>query len=206
MSTEVHGGATYTIVPWLHIGGDFNALFYYSSSGFGLATVIPAGMRAVSVKVNEVVGVAGFVLPGMRVDVLVTVRPPGDAGARIATILQNVPVLSAGQQIQADASGKAVNVPVVTLLVTPEQAEILTLAGNEGKIQLVLRNSGDLALGKAPGREMSELYGHPPKAAPPPAPRRQAVAPPPAPLPPEEVVVIRGTTRSVEKIGAGSAN
>ena len=177
-------------------------------SGFGLATVIPAGMRAVSVKVNEVVGVAGFVLPGMRVDVLATMRPPGDAGARIATILQSVPVLSAGQQIQPDASGKAVNVPVVTLLVTPEQAEILTLAGNEGKIQLVLRNSADLALGKAPGRQMSELYGQRPKAAAPAAPRPMAVAPPPAPppapTPPEEIVVIRGTTRSVEKIGAGS--
>jgi pilus assembly protein CpaB len=120
-------------------------------------------------------------------------------------------VLSAGQQTQADASGKAVNVPVVTLLVTPEQAEILTLAGNEGKLQLVLRNSGDLALGKAPGRQMSELYGQQPKVAAPPAPRRLMAAPPPAPpapVPepplPEEVVVIRGTTRSVEKIGAGS--
>ena len=183
-------------------------------SGFGLATAIPAGMRAVAVKVNEVVGVAGFVLPGMRVDVLVTVRPPGDAPARIATILQNVPVLSAGQHIQPDASGKAVNVPVVTLLVTSEQAEILTLAGNEGKIQLVLRNSADLALGKAPGRQLSELYGQGPKAAAPARPRPVAAAPPrepppappPAPPAPEEVVVIRGTTRSVEKIGAGSAN
>ena len=118
-------------------------------SGFGLAPMIPAGMRAVAVKVNEVVGVAGFVLPGMRVDVLVTVRPPGDAGARTSTILQNVPVVSAGQQIQADGSGRAVNVPVVTLLVTPEQAETLTLAGGEGRIQLVLRNSSDQALGDA---------------------------------------------------------
>jgi len=179
-------------------------------SGFGLAPVIPAGMRAVAVKVNEVVGVAGFVLPGMRVDVLVTVRPPGDAGARISTILQNVPVLAAGQQIQPDASGQAVNAPVVTLLVSPEHAEILTLAGNEGRIQLVLRNSADQAVGRAPGREMWELYGQKPKATPPPAPRPSprpaAVAPPPPPPPPEEVVVIRGTTRSVERIGAGSGN
>jgi pilus assembly protein CpaB len=116
-------------------------------------------------------------------------------------------VLSAGQQIQPDASGKAVNVPVVTLLVTPGQAEILTLAGNEGKIQLVLRNSADLALGQAPGRQMSELYGQPTKAAPrPAAPRPVAVAPPPPAPAPEEIVVIRGTTRSVEKIGAGSGN
>ncbi|HSW50820.1 MAG TPA: Flp pilus assembly protein CpaB, partial [Bryobacteraceae bacterium] len=180
-------------------------------SGFGLAPVIPPGMRAVAVKVNEVVGVAGFVLPGMRVDVLVTVRPPGDTGARTSTILQNVPVVSAGQQIQADSSGNAVNAPVVTLLVTPEQAEILTLAGNEGRIQLVLRNSADLALSKPPGRGMTELYGQRPVEKPP-APVRRPVAqvvaaPPPAPPPPpDEIVVIRGTERSVERIGGGNSN
>ncbi len=180
-------------------------------SGFGLAPVIPAGMRAVAVKVNEVVGVAGFVLPGMRVDVLVTVRPPGDAGARTSTVLQNVPVLAAGQQIQADSSGRAVNVPVVTLLVSPEQAELLTLAGNEGRIQLVLRNSADLALARPPGRGMAELYGRPadpPKAAPRArAPRAVAPSPPPVaapPPPPDVVLVIRGTTRSLERIDAGN--
>jgi pilus assembly protein CpaB len=176
-------------------------------SGFGLAPVIPPGMRAVAVKVNEVVGVAGFVLPGMRVDVLVTVRPPGDAGARTSTILQNVPVVAAGQQIQADSSGHAVNVPVVTLLVTPEQAEVVTLAGNEGRIHLVLRNSGDLALAKPPGREMAELYGTARPAGPAPvarkAPQAVAAAPPPvAPAPPDEIVVFRGTQRSVESVGA----
>ncbi len=182
-------------------------------SGFGLAPVIPPGMRAVAVKVNEVVGVAGFVLPGMRVDVLVTVRPPGDAGARTSTILENVPVLSAGKQIQADASGQAVNVPVVTLLVTPDQAELLTLAGNEGHIQLVLRNSGDQSLGKPPGRDMTELYGlprpkEPPVAAPVrhPAPKVVVAAPPPAPAPPDEIVIFRGTQRSVERIGANKSN
>lgn len=181
-------------------------------SGFGLAPVIPPGMRAVAVKVNEVVGVAGFVLPGMRVDVLVTVRPPGEGGARTSTILQNVPVVSAGQQIQADSSGNAVNAPVVTLLVTPEQAEILTLAGNEGRIQLVLRNSADQALAKPPGRAMTELYGQRAVERPTAPVRRPVVqaaaAPPPAPAPaaPEEVVVIRGTERSVELIGGGRSN
>ena len=182
-------------------------------SGFGLAPVIPAGMRAVAVKVNEVVGVAGFVLPGMRVDVLVTLRPPGEGGVRTTTILQNAPVVSAGQQIQADGSGQAINVPVVTLLVTPEQAEKLTLAGNEGRIQLVLRNSSDQNLEKPPGIEMAELYGQPrtvpPVAAPVVKPAPRVVAPPPAPPAPppdDEIVVIRGTQRSVEKIGAGKQN
>jgi len=188
-------------------------------SGFGLAPVIPPGMRAVAVKVNEVVGVAGFVQPGMRVDVLVTVRPPGESGARTTTILQNVPVVAAGQQIQPDSSGRAVNVPVVTLLTTPEQAEMLTLAGAEGRIQLVLRNSADLALARPPGKEMAELYGQArrpetprpaarPLARPPAAPAAPPAAapPPPAPPPDDDVVIYRGTQRTIEKIGAGSGN
>jgi len=172
-------------------------------SGFGLSPIIPVGMRAVSVKVNEVVSVAGFVLPGMRVDVLVTLRPPGDAGARTTTALENIVVLSAGEHIQADASGKAVNVPVVTLLVTPEQAETLTLAGTEGRIQLVLRNAGDREIEKPPGREIAELYRlrrpEPPPTRKPasPPPVEKVILPPPPP-PPEEIVVIRGTQKSVE--------
>jgi pilus assembly protein CpaB len=173
-------------------------------SGLGLAPVIPVGMRAVSVKVNDVVGVAGFVLPGVRVDVLVTVKPPGDAGARTTTVLQNIMVLSAGQHIEADARGQAINVPVVTLLVSPEQAELLTLAGTEGKVQLVLRNATDQGMEKTPGRQVTELYGMarrgPPERPPRPRPQQVAAAPPPAL--PEEIVVIRGTQKSVEVIGA----
>lgn len=174
-------------------------------SGFGLAPVIPPGMRAVAVRVNEVVGVAGFVIPGMRVDVLVTVRPPGEAEPRTATVLQNIVVAAAGQQIQPDASGRAVNVPVVTLLVTPEQAEILTLAGSEGRIQLVLRNAADQQLAQTPGRELSELYGKPKtaaKVAPSrPAARPALVAKAEAPPPPDDqVLVIRGSQMSMEKI------
>jgi len=176
-----------------------------------LAPMIPAGLRAVSVKVNEVVGVAGFVLPGMRVDVLVTGRPPGKEGMITQTVLQNILVLSAGQTLEADARGKAINAPVVTLLVTPEQAEILTLAGNEGRIQLVLRNSSDQAIQKTPGREVSELYGaHAalPKAAVSASPVRRTPPPKPTPVttpaaPPiiEEIVVIRGNQKTVEVVG-----
>jgi len=183
-------------------------------SGLGLSPVIPAGMRAVSVKVNEVVGVAGFVLPGMRVDVLATVKPPGEAGARTSTILQNILVLSAGQHIQPDARGQPINVPVVTLLVTPDQAEVLTLAGSEGKIQLVLRNAADQALAKPPGHQVSELYGASkrlerpvrpttPKPPPPATAQVAVIAPPPRP---DQVVVIRGTKKTLEPIGEGEAN
>jgi len=172
-------------------------------SGFGLAPIIPPGMRAVAVRVNEVVGVAGFVLPGMRVDVLVTGRPTDQNTTVTKTILQDIQVLSAGQTIEPDARGQAINAPVVTLLVTPEQAEILTLA-TEGRIQLVLRNSGDRGVKKTPGRMLSELYGTaaPRPAAAPPRPRPQPVtAPPPPPVQTtSEVVVIRGNQRTVEQV------
>lgn len=178
-------------------------------SGVGLAPVIPPGMRAVAVRVNEVVGVAGFVLPGMRVDVLVTGRPPNQADTITTTVLQNILVLSAGQQIEPDARGNAINTPVVTLLVTPEQAEILTLAGNEGRIQLVLRNASDQSVEKTPGRLLTELYNvrkSPAEpiarpAAPRPTPAAKVEPPVEAPPAPEQIVVFRGSQRSVELIG-----
>src|SRR5579863_4295952 len=125
-------------------------------SGLGLAPTIPVGMRAVSVRVNDVAGVAGFVLPGMHVDVLVTGRPPSGDGDMTSTCLQNILVLSAGQNMQADARGQAMSAPTVTLLVTPEQAETLTLAGADGHVQLVLRNSSDQTMEKTPGRYITE--------------------------------------------------
>ena len=128
-------------------------------SGVGLAPIIPVGMRAVTVRVNDVVGVAGFVLPGMRVDVLITGTPPGTENRVTRTVLQNITVLSAGANIQTDATGKPVNAPNVTLLVTPQQAETLTLAGNEGRIQLVLRNAGDQSIESTSGLSLRALYG-----------------------------------------------
>jgi len=183
-------------------------------SGLGLAPIIPVGMRAVSVRVNDVAGVAGFVLPGMRVDVLVTGRPPSTEGSVTSTCLQNILVLSAGQTIQPDARGQAIQAPTVTLLATPEQAETLTLANAEGHIQLVLRNGSDQTIEKTPGRHVADLYGRSRKAeAAPAAPRAprprtatvavaiptpRAPAPPP---PPDQVVVIRGNQRVVEIVG-----
>src|SRR5439155_26930250 len=127
-------------------------------SGVGLAGMIPPGLRAISVRVDDVVGVAGFVLPGMRVDVLVTGRPPNVSDTITRTVLQNIPVLSAGQTIQTDGKSQAITTPVVTLLVTPNDAEALTLANNEGHIQLVLRNSTDQQFSDTHGRHLHELY------------------------------------------------
>ena len=181
-------------------------------SGLGLAPTIPVGMRAVTVRVNDVASVSGFVLPGMRVDVLVTGRPPSAEGDMTSTVLQNMLVLSAGTTIQADARGQAIQAPTVTLLATPEQSETLTLAGNEGRLQLVLRNSSDQSVETTNGRYISELYGAAPhKTAAPvaapaahrPAPRPVviAAAPPPPPPPPpplDQIIVIRGTQKTVE--------
>jgi pilus assembly protein CpaB len=171
-------------------------------------------LRAVTVRVNDVVGVAGFVLPGMRVDVLVTGHPPQSASMITTTCLQNILVLSAGTTMQPDSAGKAMPAPTVTLLVDPSQAEILTLASSDGRIQLVLRNPGDHLIEKTPGTEITQLYGlrGTPSA---PAPARDAhpvirrVSAPAvmkAP-PPDEIVVFRGNKRSVEVLsGARTEN
>lgn len=131
-------------------------------SGGGLAPTIPEGMRACAVRVDEVVGVAGFVIPGMRVDVLVSGNPPGDTsgkeGVVTQTVLQNIQVLSAGTDIQKDAEGKPIQVQVVNLLVTPEQAETLSLISNSLKIQLVLRNPLDTKIAKVTPTAMSSLF------------------------------------------------
>lgn len=158
-----------------------------AGSGGGLAATIPPGMRACAVKVDEVVGVAGFVVPGMRVDVLISGNPPGtdnSGGSKVKTLLQNIEVLSAGANFQKDAEGKPVNVPVVNLLVSPEQAELLSLASNnQTHIQLVLRNPMDRDQSTPPGYEMAKLFGGPPKA---PAPvRAAAAAVRPAPVKPQ---------------------
>jgi pilus assembly protein CpaB len=189
-------------------------------SGFGLSPMIPIGMRAASVKVDEVVGVAGFVLPGMRVDVLVTLKMGAPGTARTTTVLQNILVLSAGSHLQPEPGGKAVNVPVVTLCVTPEQAEVLTLAGNAGRVQLVLRNAADAGISRTSGRELSEWYGSSKpqgvsphrdshqtqliKAAD--APPKPSSAQGPMPVRREGIEIIRGTQRSLEVLGERSSD
>jgi pilus assembly protein CpaB len=133
-----------------------------AGSGGGLAATIPQGMRACAVKVDEVVNVSGFVTPGMRVDVLIAGTPPGQQnatrGTESRTLLQNIQVLSAGTDFQKDAEGKAKAVQVVNLLVTPEQAEILSLASNQVKIQLVLRNPLDTKVAAVSGTDTANLF------------------------------------------------
>src|SRR5919109_1237327 len=130
-------------------------------AGVGLPPVIPEGMRAVSVRVNEVIGVAGYVLPGTRVDVVATASPtnqPGDTTSKV--VLANVQVLTSGTRMEQDQKdGKPMQVTVVTMLVTPEQAERLALASTEGKIQLALRNPLDQGAPATPGIKTAALVG-----------------------------------------------
>jgi pilus assembly protein CpaB len=150
-----------------------------SSSSLGLAAKIPDGMRASAVKTNEVMNVAGFIFPGSRVDVLVTLRGETNnaSTATTRTVLQNVQVLSTGTKTEPDPSGKPENVTVVTLLVTPEESEKLALAQNQGTIQFVLRNGGDSGNRETPAVDLAELAGiHREPPAQPPAPAKRIVA------------------------------
>ncbi|HEY2432658.1 MAG TPA: Flp pilus assembly protein CpaB [Vicinamibacterales bacterium] len=130
-------------------------------AGVGLPPVIPDGMRAVSVRVNEVIGVAGYVLPGTRVDVLATASPTDVHQDTITkVILANVQVVTAGTRMEQDQEkGKPIQVTVVTLLVFPDQAERLALASTEGKIQLALRNPLDKSAPDTPGIRPATLMG-----------------------------------------------
>lgn len=183
-------------------------------SGSGLPPTITPGMRAISIRVNEVVGVAGFVMPGSRVDVLVTIEPPNQTGQRASEtriVTSNVQVLTAGTRIDQDtaqAEGKPIAASVVTLLVSPEDAERIALAQNEGRITLTLRNPMDTATAETPGAKMASLLGvqtdnaPAPQAARPRAPRVVSAPPPPPPPAPKPYTVeaIRGAKRTEEVI------
>jgi pilus assembly protein CpaB len=164
-------------------------------SGAGLPPVIPEGKRAVSVRVNDVVGVAGYVLPGTHVDVLATISPTNqDTDMTSKVVLTNVLVLASGTKIEQDVeNNKPISVSVVTLMVDPLEAERLTLASTEGKIQLALRNPLDKTAPPTPGIQPPVLLGYQ-GARRPVAPSRVAAAPPPPPT----VEVIRGDKRSQE--------
>jgi pilus assembly protein CpaB len=133
-------------------------------AGAGLPPVIPEGMRAISVRVNDVVGVAGFVVPGTRVDLLVTVRDSNAAGEPMTrTVVSRVEVLTACTKYDQEQSKDGVPIPttVVTLAVTPEDAERIALASNEGQIALVLRNPLDIQDTETEGIRLKNLMSGP---------------------------------------------
>lgn len=173
-------------------------------AGGGLPPSIPAGMRAMAVRVNDVIGVAGFTVPGTRVDVVVTVRGQNQTTSRV--VLENVQVLTAGTMYDQDKArdGNAIPAAVVTLLVTPRDAERLALAQTEGQIVLALRNPLDVQPVETNGVRLASLMGAP---DPPPVRtvvqgRPRVVAPPPPPPPPRPYTVesIRGAQRAQETL------
>lgn len=170
--------------------------------GAGLSATIPEGMRAVSVSVNDVIGVAGFVVPGTMVDVLVTGNSP--AGNITRTILENIRVMAAGQKVEQDREGKPQIVPVITLLVSPEDANALTMAATQGRIQLALRNTLDSKKVDPAPVLQAMLFGGIPAPPPVVAKARPPVVKPSAPQPPEtfNVEVIRGDKKEESKFVA----
>jgi pilus assembly protein CpaB len=174
-----------------------------ANAGYGMPSLIPPGMRAVSVRVNEVVSVAGFVQPGTRVDVLLTGNPNGSNEQQTTTVLENVAVLATGQRLERNAAGEASSAPVITLLASPDDAQKLTLAGNQGHIQLTLRNPVDTKQEELPSVKTDALYKNvsaPVSVAPHPR-TKKASAPTTMPAAPAvyEIEVIRGEKKDVTK-------
>ena len=171
-------------------------------AGAGLPPVIRPGYRALSVRVNDVIGVAGYVLPGTHVDVVATVNPTNqqpDVTSKI--VLTNVEVLASGTKIERDTEqGKPIAVSVVTLLVNPAEVERLTLASTEGKIQLALRNPLDGQAPNTSGIRPAGLLGYvsarPVARIAAAAPKESVLAPAPAPM----VEIIRGDKRTQEAV------
>jgi pilus assembly protein CpaB len=171
------------------------------NAGAGLPSLIPPGMRAVSVRVNEVVAVAGFVVPGTRVDVLLTGNPTGGNEPQTTTVLENVAVIAAGQKLERNAAGDPQTTPVITLLVSPDDAQKLTLASSQGHIQLALRNPVDTKKEDIAAMKANGLYRNLNPTAPPPRPKvvrapKTEAAPPPAGY---KVEVIRGNKKDETK-------
>jgi pilus assembly protein CpaB len=156
------------------------------NAGSGLPSLIPPGMRAVSVRVNDTTSVSGFVQPGTRVDVLLTGNPQGSSEPQTTTVLENVAVIATGQRLERNSAGEAQSAPVVTLLVSPDDAERLTLASTQGHIQLALRNPLDTKQEDVAAVRSNSLYKGSPEPAVAAAPRSRAKhiivqAPPPGP-------------------------
>lgn len=204
---EVIGRAV--LAPTFRGSPILNANFAPKGAGAGLAVTIPPGKRAVAVKVDQVVGLAGFILPGMRVDVIATGDPPDKSkellGTQARTILQNIEVLSAGENLQPDREGKPVPVQVVNLLVSPEEAEILSLAGNETKIQLVLRNPLDQEKAEPPGTATAYLFSGRPAGKQIVPPKPPGYKPPPPKMQivvvPVKMEIIAGAKKEEVKVG-----
>jgi pilus assembly protein CpaB len=175
-------------------------------AGRGLASKIPDGKRAVALRSDEIVGVAGFLLPGSHLDVLVTYSSDRAPEPLTATVLQNATVLAAGHETEPDPQGKRSDATVVTLLLTPEEAQRAVLASNQGAIHFVLRNAADASItGNAPTM-LSQLAQADASASRRPGVRPATPASRPLPQPREIETVLGGTSdgmRSARPLNGG---
>jgi pilus assembly protein CpaB len=173
------------------------------NAGAGLPSLIPPGMRAVSVRVNDTTSVSGFVQPGTRVDVLLTGNPQGSNEQQTTTVLENVAVIATGQRLERNAAGEPQSAPVVTLLVSPDDAERLTLASTQGHIQLALRNPLDTKQEDVAAVRSNSLYKNgaepTPAAAPRGRPKRVVVEALPPPPTAYTVEVYKGDKKEEDK-------
>jgi len=169
-----------------------------AKAGSGLPSLIPNGMRAVSVRVNEVVSVAGFVTPGTRVDILLTGNPSNGGEPQTSTVLENVEVLATGQHLDRSAGGEPQQTPVITLLVSPDDAQKLTLASTQGRIQLALRNPLDTKQQELAAVNTNTIYrmATPAPAAPRVVVKHTAAPAPPPPRQPYSIEVIKGDKKT----------
>jgi len=171
-------------------------------AGIGLAGKIPEGMRAIAIRSNEIVGVAGFLYPGSKIDLLMSYTPPGGNNVPVTqTVLQNVEVLTAGQTIEPDPQGKPQSVSVVTLLLSPEDSQKLQLASGQGTIQFVLRSGADQKTATLRPARLDDLIPggrpSPPVVAAPGVRHAPHKATPASPI--YMMEVIQGTSRTIQK-------
>lgn len=146
-----------TIYPVAAGAPVLNADLAAPGSGLGIGAHIPSGMRAVALRTNDVVAVGGFIYPGSHVDVLVTYQPQNQPTSITAIVLQDAKVLATGQKTEPNPNGKPMHVDIVTLLLTPEQAEKAVLASAKGEIHFVLRNGMDKKDVSVPPVDLAEL-------------------------------------------------
>jgi pilus assembly protein CpaB len=173
------------------------------NGGSGLPSMIPQGMRAVSVRVTDTSSVAGFVLPGTRVDVLMTGNPTGSSEPQTITVLKNVAVLANGQKLDRNLlSGESQGAPVITLLVSPDDAQRLALATSQGRIQLALRNPLDTSQSEVAAINAHALYEKVNSTLVSSKPKLRHVPLKPAPVLPSSypVEVIKGDKRDITKL------
>jgi pilus assembly protein CpaB len=168
-------------------------------AGAGLSSAIPEGMRAMAVRVNDIIGVAGFVGPGSHVDVIIIGIPSPNGAMTSKIFLENVQILAAGQNVERDVNGKPQSSQVVTVLVTPEDAQKLALAG-DSRIQLALRNPIDMAQENSRGVQTAMLYGTSSAAVAPQAPRPVAIRYAPRPRPKPEIVAPVNVEAAVRRV------